>query len=369
MKKLTTILVALVLFLASCKKQTNEIQKNASEAAKPSADAGKTKNSANNIDHVIFGQASIIKLLAGQTVQAGIISISNDNKNLYIKYITSDGWQIEKTHLYIGATEIMPTFLTGNPQIELFPYHSIQLPRTSVFTHTIPLSGLADCYNIAAHAELVRTDDNDIVINRDNAWGQGRLIVGTSWAMVINYCTQKNISKNINIGDYRTQTQDYWGINLQDNDPGSYLQSNFSSAFPNGMVIGSKAGNKITLTSSQAVRFFLHQTGTPNPLTRSYIDPITLNNALAGQVAALTLSVMFDAYDLNFCNSPNALSTLVIKTGTFQGWTVGQVLAESNKVLGGGFSVYTPNQLNDALISINENFNSSISNKGFLACS
>jgi hypothetical protein len=133
------------------------------------------------------------------------------------------------------------------------------------------------------------------------------------------------------------------------------------------MVIGSATGNKITLTSSQAVRIFLHQTGTPNHLYRTYTDPITVNNALAGQVAALTLSTMFDAYDLNFCNAPSALSTLVIKTGTFQGWTVGNVLAESNKVLGGSFSVYTANQLNDALISINENFNSGIVNRGFLS--
>jgi hypothetical protein len=367
MKKLTTIFAAFILFFTNCKKQTNDLQNNSIDPSKTSANSGASNDSTLNPGHKIFGQASIIKLLAGQTTQAGIVSISNDKTNLYIKYITSDGWQIEKTHLYVGASDNNPAFLKENTQIGSFPYHTFHLPRTTAFTYTIPLTGLADCYNIAAQAEIVRVDDNDMVIKRENGWGQGRLIVGNNWAMVMNYCTQKNISSKINVGDYRTQTQEYWGINLQDNDPGTYLQSNFASAFPNGMLIGSIKGYKINLMSAQSVRNFLHGAGTPSPLTRSYNNPVSINNALAEQITALTLSVMFDAYDQNFCNAPNALSTLVIKSGTFQGWTVGNVLAESNQVLGGCFSVYTANQLTDVLININGNFNSAIVNKGFLS--
>lgn len=362
MKKIITIFTAILLFFASCKKQTNDQQTNVADSLKSSNTTVVKTDSNNNI----CGQARIVKLLAGQTTQAGIVSISNDQTNIYIKYITTNGWQIQKTHLYIGAEEKIPTFLAGNPQVGSFPYQTEHSPRVTSFTYSIPLNELDECYSIAAHAEVVRVDENNTILETETGWGQGRLVIGNNWAMIMNYCTQINTSSKINVGDFRTQTQEGWGIDPQENNPGAYLQANFASAFSNGMLIGNASAFKITLMSPQAVTSFLPERGAPAVLPKSYINPVTVNNKLAGQVAALTLSVMFDSYDLTFCSSPNALSTLVIKTGTFQGWTVGQVLAESNKVLGGCFSVYTPSQLNDVLISINENFENGTVDKGFL---
>jgi hypothetical protein len=362
MKNLTTIFAALLLFFVSCKKQTNDEQNNVTNSLESSNKAMVTEESNN----IVCGQARIVKLLAGQSTQVGIISISNDQTNIYIKYITTNGWQIQKTHLYVGAEEKIPTFLTGNIQVGSFTYQTEHSPRVTSFTYSIPLDELNECYSIAAHAEVVRIDENNAVLETETGWGQGKLVIGNNWAMIMNYCTQINTSSKINVGDFCTQTQEGWGIDPQGNNPGAYMQANFASAFSNGMLLGCASEFKVTLMSPQAVTSFLPERGSPGVLPKSYINPVTVNNKLAGEVAALSLSVMFDAYDLTFCSSPNALSTLVIKTGTFQGWTVGQVLAESNKVLGGCFSVYTPSQLNDVLISINENFENGTVDKGFL---
>lgn len=371
MKKIIIVFAAIFILFASCKKQTNEQQSNTAEPLKAvtnNVTTTVTPNPTVTATPNICGQAHIIRFLAGQTIQAGVISISNDQTNIYLSYITTDGWQIQKTHVYVGACEGVPSSLVGNPQIGLFPYQSNHIPRVTAYTYTIPLSGLADCYCIAAHAEVVRVDANGNIVQTETGWGQGNPFGGNSWAMVINYCTQICTSCQINIGDYRTQTQGGWGANPQGNNSGSYVQSNFASAFPNGMMIGCASGYNITLTSAQAVTNFLPEGGSPSVLPKSYINPITVNNVFAGQIAALTLSIMFDAYDLTYCNSAGALSTLVVKTGTFQGWTVGQVLAESNKVLGGCFSVYTPNQLNEVLTNINENFDNGNTDNGFLIC-
>ena len=50
-----------------------------------------------------------------------------------------------------------------------------------------------------------------------------------------------------------------------------------------------------------------------------------------------------------------ALSDLIISSGTFSGWTVGEVVNEANQFIGQCESYYTASELNDVLSRINEN--------------
>ena len=186
--------------------------------------------------------------------------------------------------------------------------------------------------------------------------------------MVMNYCTQTCSTCSIQVGDYHTQTQGGWGAVPQGNNPGVYMQSHFTNCYPNGLIVGCPNGYNLTLSSAQAVTNFLPQGGTPASLTQSYTDPANLNNVLAGQIVALSLSLMFDLNDPNFCSSPNPLSGLIVTSGPFQGWAVGQVLAEANKFLGGCSTLYTASQLNAAVTSINENFDNGTVAGTFLSC-
>lgn len=59
---------------------------------------------------------------------------------------------------------------------------------------------------------------------------------------------------------------------------------------------------------------------------------------------------------------------LVIATGTFEGWTVNQLLAEANKAIGGCGSSYSFAQLNEALDAFNSNYDDGKANNQFLNC-
>lgn len=315
------------------------------------------------------GQAQVQNLMAGQFINSGNVTVTNDATNLYVTYNTVNGWEIQKTHLYVGDCDSIPN-KNGNPKIGLFPYQTSNNPRVTSFTYTIALSSLNGkaCYCIAAHAEVVLVDGSGNVIQSETGWGQGVSQGGNSWAMKFSYCTQLCPPPCvINPGDYRTQTQGGWGAAPNGNNPGAYLHTNFATAFPNGLVVG--CGNKtITLTSAQAVNDFLPQGGTAVALTQSYTNPVTSISVLAGQVVTLKISVVFDNAFANFGSSNTALSALVITSGTFQGWTVGQLLAEAEAVLGGCSSNYTAAQINSAVDLVNNNFDNGTVVGTYLTC-
>jgi hypothetical protein len=171
-----------------------------------------------------------------------------------------------------------------------------------------------------------------------------------------------------NCGGFRTQTQGGWGAVPNGNNPGSYLHANFADAFPSGLTIG--CNNELKLTSAQAVTDFLPSGSTPRALPAGVlVDPGNgYKNVLAGQVAALALSIRFDSYDASFGASGTLLSQQVINSGQFAGMTVQQVFDEANRKLGGCASAYSFADLNNVISSINENYVGGNMDNGFLSC-
>ena len=169
---------------------------------------------------------------------------------------------------------------------------------------------------------------------------------------------------------FRTQTMGGWGQCHQNgNNPGQYLFDNFAGAFPNGLTIG--CNRTLTLTSPLAVCTFLPSGSSPRVLPLGpLVDPgASYKNVFAGQLVAATLSVGFDLYDANFAsNSTYTLEDLEFVSGTFAGWSVGELLAEANRKIGGCTSPYSPAQLSGALTVINENYVDGSVDKGQLVC-
>ena len=168
---------------------------------------------------------------------------------------------------------------------------------------------------------------------------------------------------------FRTQTQGGWGSPGNGNNPGAYRNAHFANAFPNGLTIG--CGNRrLRLTSAAAVQAFL-----PSGSNARMLNPGTLvdpgnsyRNVLAGQLVALTLSVGFDAADPAFGASNLPLGQAYITGGTFQGWTVQELLDEANLFIGGCGSAYTAAQLNNALAMVNESSVDGTHHTGALGC-
>ena len=352
--------VGIAAFIFSCSRQANVLTPAPSASANPSTPLS-----------TVCGTVQTQTLLAGQYMNAGAVSVSNDATNLYVTYTTTNGWQLVQTHLYAGDCSAVPTNHGGNPTIGLFPNQTNHTPNVTSFTYTLPLAGLDSCYCIAAHASLVQVDASGNVLQSQTGWAQGDPFGGNSWAMIFHYCTQACTSTpacDIHAGDYRTQTQGGWGATPQGNNPAMYLQNNFAAAFPSGVTIGCSSGYSLTFTSSQSVVNFLPEGGTAAALTQSATDPAAINNVFAGQVLTLAINMGMDNSISTFSSSTSSLSALVIASGPFQGWTVAQLLSAANAALGGCSTTYSISDLNAAVTAVNENFDNATANNGYLTC-
>ena len=166
---------------------------------------------------------------------------------------------------------------------------------------------------------------------------------------------------------FRTQTQGGWGSNPNGGNPGAYLHANFNTAFPSGIQIG--CTNTFTFTSAQAITDYLPCGGTAAGLpSGNATNPSCPGNVLSSQVLAASISVGFDNAIPNFSTSTVALEDLIIRYGTFQGWTVGELLEEANRKLGGCSSSYSYSELNNAVTAVNENYVDGNTTGNYLDC-
>jgi len=125
---------------------------------------------------------------------------------------------------------------------------------------------------------------------------------------------------------------------------GCYRDTNFASAYPNGLTIGCGINN-ITFTSSFAVSNFMNQYssqfGAAQALSSSYINPTTTNaGKFAGEQTSISLNDRFDRFDVNWASSCNFLRNLYIcfpaqDCDAFDGFQISQLIDYGNQVLGG----------------------------------
>ncbi|MFA7290073.1 MAG: SdrD B-like domain-containing protein, partial [Melioribacteraceae bacterium] len=173
------------------------------------------------------------------------------------------------------------------------------------------------------------------------------------------------VPANCVIKGFTTYTQGGWGN--KNGTPGKIRDKNFSSVFPNDLIIGSTY--KLTLTSSSKVKDFLPSGGTPGKFTENYKDVSSTNaGVFAGQMVALKLNLEFDKAGVIGTNSVD-LGELQIAKGPFSGKTVNQFYALAETAIGGGaLNGFTYSEFSDAATAINENFDNGTTDKGFLTC-
>lgn len=176
MKKITLILIACISLL-SCSKDSEEIILQ---------DEGQQR-----LDPTATNCYTPVNLIAGQNYIAGIVSYQIVDANLVVTYTTSDGWQINATHLYVGDCDAIPTNNPGNPRIGQFPYKSTEPDGTTEVVWTISIDEFPACGCIAAHAEVALIDPTTgNVIQSETAWADGEQLPGSSWAMAFDYCVE-----------------------------------------------------------------------------------------------------------------------------------------------------------------------------------
>lgn len=177
---------------------------------------------------------------------------------------------------------------------------------------------------------------------------------------------------NIPPGQYLTYSKGGWGSTCHGGNGGCYRDNFFASVFPSGLTVGGT--NTMQFTSAAAVRTYLGDTGPIGVLNASLTDPTTSPAGTFGcHVVALALNIAYSDSGIPGFNA--GLSSLVIHTGVhtptgdFFAWTVGQVFALANQVLGGNLGALpvgiTLGDLTTVLNLINYNFEPGQSN-GYL---
>jgi hypothetical protein len=182
-------LLAAGVFLYSCKK--TEMVPGSEKNVQPSADKSITgRDSSDREDD--FCEATTVDLVAGQTINAGNVSVINDGSFIYVTYTTANGYTLKKTHLYVGNCALIPVNNAGNPVPGQFPYKAAHNNATT-YTVTVPISAIpaGSCGCIAAHASMQKLNGSGQVIESQTGWGSGTLINpnGGNWGMKFDYCS------------------------------------------------------------------------------------------------------------------------------------------------------------------------------------
>jgi hypothetical protein len=162
---------------------------------------------------------------------------------------------------------------------------------------------------------------------------------------------------------FTTFTQGGWGAAPKGNNPGTLLKANFGRVYPAGVKIGGTS--YLTFSSQPAVQGFLPQGGTAGSLLISDANPTaSAAGVFAGQILALQLSVDFSKAGV----TKTGLDLRKVVSGKLAGYTVAQVLALANSVLGGGAlpTGVTISDLNSVVDAINNNYDNGTVNKGYL---
>ena len=154
-----TLLVASLMVLAFFGCNLEPISELETSLNATAGKKGKKKTVADepSVDLNDGTHCTVVRLMAGQHYQAGIITVDKDGENLIITYSTTGEWLIYATHLDITdcSAGSFPTTNAGNPQIGHFDYNDTFAGGVTEVVYTIPLSEVSDTYCFAAHAEVV----------------------------------------------------------------------------------------------------------------------------------------------------------------------------------------------------------------------
>lgn len=133
------------------------------------------------------GTPSVVALIAGQHINVGTVTVSNDANNLTVTYATTGGWNLQELHLYVGDRSLVPVNRQGAPVPGQFPKSAYLGNNVQRYTFTIPLSGLGSCFIVLAEAKV------SCRYSTETAWAAGTRFtnnINCGWATYFSYCKQ-----------------------------------------------------------------------------------------------------------------------------------------------------------------------------------
>ena len=198
--KFFAILFASALLFASCDKSSDDLLDiNTSENIELTLKSAQVPATSNlNIimtqtepEESYCGEKKEIKFLAGQNIEAGVVTIFNTEDKLFISASMNAPWVISQTQLYVGDANLVPVNKKGNPQIGQFPVKNQFADYTSVVTYEFNLDDFNESFMVAFHSDVHKLDDSGYPVQNETAWADGTQFVSSgSWASYFTYTKQ-----------------------------------------------------------------------------------------------------------------------------------------------------------------------------------
>lgn len=285
-----TVLAAVVV-LTSCQKDSEITPSNQS-------------NNSHRSSTITCGEATTVALLAGQHINVGTVTVTNDETNLYVTYNTTGGWKLTELHLFAGACNQVPVTKQGNPIPGHFPYSANPASLTS-YTFTIPLANLENCFCVASHA-VVRSSSG----GTETAWGQGqRFVQKGNWAMKFNACKQECVVDEGCVEDVST----FFGRDASAWPVSSVTVGGYTYSQAEGTDIYNNQFSSSTYAFSYIALIELSGTVPANAPIRQHINVVNAWLATIGKVSATnqqnapanvqsSIDAIYDFVNNRFCN-------------------------------------------------------------------
>jgi len=201
-----------------------------------SVDENRGNSNNNNSGEVAFEispqedcEPQVFTLWAGQTIESGTVTVTNDDEYLHVTFETSGDWLLTETQLHV-AEEMsgIPTNNPGNPIPGQFEYKT-EHDFVSSYTYKILLSDLeADEEDpmlvVATHAVVVKLDGDGNITQSETGWG-GDLEgpTGNRWWFYGTYALQYDCEDdNGDNGDVCFAEDTAWSDGPRYQNPGNW---------------------------------------------------------------------------------------------------------------------------------------------------
>jgi hypothetical protein len=181
MKKIIFILAAAVLFATSCSSEPiEEIEQIEGIYSELNFRVEASNTRAASREPIGDTPCSSTPLIAGQHIDAGVVTFDVYEDEIIITYESSSDWDISAVHLSLSDCDDLsfPVTRSGSPKIGEFEYASEYEDVINRVSYYFKRDELSDKFCVAAHA-VVENANGD----QETAWAEGLDFDGRSWAM------------------------------------------------------------------------------------------------------------------------------------------------------------------------------------------